>query len=298
MSPKPLPGSDGAPPKPPKSVGQLSRVVLSYARKQGQAEKRTRDWISSMAVAAVLERTGTGGLGAFFVLKGGVALEMRLAGQARATRDVDFSYRGPATEDVVTIIEEAIGEPYGLFTFQRTGKPLDMSRVNAVRLEIKVNFNGSDWGTVIIDVNRHEDAPVDIELVDAFDIHQAFGLDGPDRLPCLALHDHMAQKIHGMTLPPQSEERQNERVQDAVDVLLFRDHFSHAPAIGRLRKACEATFAARNTHPWPPKFEPPELWREDFAAMASELGMTVQDLDSAKRELGEFIRRIADERES
>jgi hypothetical protein len=270
-------------------------VVLSYARRQGQAEKRTRDWISSMAVAAVLERTGGGGLSAFFVLKGGVALEMRLEGRARATRDVDFSYRGPTTDDLVSVIEEAIAEPYGLFTFQRTGKPLDMSRVNAVRLEIKVNFNGSDWGTVIIDVNRSEDAPVDIELVDAFDIHQAFGLKGPDKLPCLSLHDHIAQKIHGMTLPPMSDERPNERVQDAVDVLLFRDHFSHARSMRRLRKACEATFAARNTHAWPPTFAPPESWREDFAAMASDLGMTVQNLDSARLELGGFIRRIARE---
>ena len=127
-----------------------------------------------MAVAAVLERTGGGGLSTHFALKGGVALEMRLQGRARATRDVDFAYCGPKTADLVSVIEEAISVPYGLFTFQRTGRALDMSRVNAVRLEIKVNFNGSDWGTVIIDVNRQEEAPIELELVDAFDIHQAF----------------------------------------------------------------------------------------------------------------------------
>lgn len=107
----------------------------------------------------------------------------------------------------------------------------------------------------------------------------------------------MAQKIHGMTLPSTREGRQNERVQDAVDVLLFRDHFSHARARQRLRKACVATFVARKTHAWPPKFEPPESWREDFAAMASDLGMAVQDLDSATEQLREFIRRIAEESE-
>src|ERR1700738_252024 len=120
MSPNPLPGADGPPPKPPRSVGQLTRVMLTYVRQQGQAEKRTRDWISSMVVAAALERTGGGGLSTFFALKGGVALEMRLAGRARATRDVDFSYRGPKTDDLLNVIEEAISVPYGLFTFQRT----------------------------------------------------------------------------------------------------------------------------------------------------------------------------------
>lgn len=293
MSPNPLLGADGPAPKPPRSVGQLTRVMLTYVRQHGLAEKRTRDWISNMVVAAALERTGGGGLSTFFALKGGVALEMRLAGRARATRDVDFSYRGPRTDDLVNVIEEAISLPYGLFTFQRTGKPLDMNRVNTVRLEIKINFNGSDWGTVIIDVNRREDAPVDLEMVDAFDIHGAFGLEGPDKLPCLSLHDHMAQKIHGMTLPRMNEERPNERVQDAVDVLLFRHRFADAAYRRRLRDACESTFMARGTHLWPPAFEPPELWREEFVAMANDLGLPIRDLDSAKRELHDFIDQIA-----
>lgn len=267
--------------------------MLTYVRQQGQAEKRTRDWISSMAVAAVLERTGGGGLNTFFALKGGVALEMRLEGRARATRDVDFTYRGPKTNDLQSVIEEAISTPYGLFTFQRTGKPLDMSRVNTLHLEVKVNFNGSDWGTVIIDVNRGEEAPVDLEMVDAFDIQRAFGLEGPDKLPCLSLHDHMAQKIHGMTLPAADGETPNERVQDAIDILLFRDQFDDEPYRRRLREACEATFVVRDTHLWPPTFDPPEFWREDFATMANDLGMPIRDLNSATRELRDFIQLVA-----
>lgn len=292
MSPQPLPGADGLAPKAPKSVGQLTRIMLTYARQHGQAEKRTRDWISNMAVAAVLERTGGGGLNTFFALKGGVALEMRLGGRARATRDVDFSYLGPTTNDLVSVIEEALSTPYGLFSFQRTGKPLDMNRVNTLRLEVKVNFNGSDWGTVIVDVNRGEEASVELEMVDAFDIQQAFGVQGPDKLPCLSLHDHIAQKIHGMTLPPSDEETLNQRVQDAVDVLLFRDQFEHGPSLLRLRDACEATFFVRGTHAWPPYFNPPEIWRADFATMASDLGLPIRDLHAATRELRDFIQRI------
>lgn len=293
MSPTPLAGATGPAPPAPRSVGQLTRVLLAWVREHGQAEKRTRDWISGMAVAAMLERTGDGGRNALFIMKGGMALEMRLGGRARATRDIDFSYRGPQTDDLVQVIEEALSIPYGSFTFQRTGKPLDMSRVNTVRVEVKVRFNGSDWGTVILDVNRGEDAPIDVEMVEAFDIRQAFGLEGPEWLPCLSLHDHMAQKIHGMTQPATHDASPNERVQDAIDVLLFRDGFVDAAARTRLRRACEATFTARATHAWPPIFAPPELWRGQFAAMAAEVGLEVRSLDDATRELRAFVRDVA-----
>lgn len=293
MTPSPLPGSSGPPPKTPQSIGQLTRLVLAYVRREGLAEKRTRDWISYMAIAGALERTGGGGVDAHFTLKGGVALELRLNGKARATRDLDLSYRGPATDDLAEAVAEALNASYGQFTFERTGKPLDMTRVNTVRIDIKVRFNGSEWGTVSIDVNRGEITPTDIEMVDAFDLKREFGLSGPDKLPCLSLHDHMAQKLHGMTLPPADGETQNERVQDAIDVLLIREHFSTPDAQRRLRLACESTFAARSAHAWPPSFNPPEEWRRTFTAMAQDLELSITDLDGATTEIQQFIARVA-----
>ena len=294
MTPSPLPGSSGPPPKSPKSIGQLTRLVLAYVRREGLAEKRTRDWISYMAIAGALERTGGGGVNAHFTLKGGVALELRLNGKARATRDLDLSCRGPATNDLVEAVGEALTTPYGRFTFERTGKTLDLTRVNTIRLDIKLRFNGSEWGTVSIDVNRGESTPTDIEMVDAFDIEREFGLGGPDKIPCLSLHDHMAQKLHGMTLPPANEDTQNERVQDAIDMLLIRDHFSTSNAQRRLRLACEATFAARSAHAWPPSFDPPEEWRQPFAVMAQALELAITDLDSATNEIRRFIARVTE----
>lgn len=293
MTPKSLPGATGSAPKSPLSVGQLHRLVLAYARQQGQTEKRTRDWISYMAVGGVLERTGGTGVDAHFTLKGGVALEMRRQGMARATRDLDLSYRGPETDDLVGVLEEALSNPYGRFTFQRTGKPLGLSRVNTMRMDIKVRFNGSEWGTVIIDVNQGEGVQTEVELVDAFDIEQAFGIEGPDKLPCLSLRHHMAQKLHGMTLPPLDKDTQNERVQDAIDVLLFREEFADEAWRARLREACEEIFTARGTHEWPPVFNPPEHWREAFSTMAKELGIPAAELDAATREIREFIQAVS-----
>ena len=121
MSPSPLPGSSGPPPKSPASIGQLTRLVLTYVRRVGLAEKRTRDWISYMAIAGTLELTGKGGVNAHFALKGGVALELRLKGRARATRDLDLSYRGPATNNLVEAVAEALKAPYERFTSSAPG---------------------------------------------------------------------------------------------------------------------------------------------------------------------------------
>ena len=288
-----LPGESGTPPTPPRSVGQLTKLVLAYAKRQGQSAKRTRDWISYMAVGGALERTGGQGIDAHFTLKGGVALELRRKGNARATKDLDVSYRGPETPDVVGVVEDALSTPYGRFTFQRTGTSFEMARVNTVRIDIKVRFNGSEWGTVIIDVNRGEGTRTEIDLVDAFDIEKAFGIQGPNQLPCLSLRHHIAQKIHGVTLPPIDANTPNERVQDAVDILLFQAEFPDDNSLAGLREACEELFKARGTHDWPPVFNPPAHWREEFATMAKELDISTPDLATAIGEIREFVRAIS-----
>ena len=290
---KARPAVSGPEPTPPRSAGHLARLVLAHARRQGQSEKRTRDWISYMAVGGALERTGGQGVDAHFTLKGGVALELRRQGRARATKDLDVSYRGPETMDLVSVVEEALSMPYGRFTFQRTGNPLSMPRANTVRIDIKVRFHGSAWGTVILDVNLGEGTSTEIEMVDAFDLGAAFGIQGPRQLPCLSLRHHIAQKIHGMTLPPINAESPNERVQDAIDILLFRDEFAAAAMLTGLREACEEIFRARASHDWPPAFSPPAHWREVYVTLAEELNIPTDDFDTATSEIRAFIRDVA-----
>jgi hypothetical protein len=81
--------------------------------------------------------------------------------------------------------------------------------------------------------------------VEAIALTDAFGVSGPAHLPCLPLRFHVAQKLHGMTLPPWRG-RQNERFRDLVDLLLLDALVVHDyPA---LRNACELVFDRRNTH--------------------------------------------------
>ena len=70
---------------PPPSAGVLARHAQAYARELGVAEGRVRAWVAYMIMAGTLERADGPG-GPRFIVKGGVALELRLRGRARATK--------------------------------------------------------------------------------------------------------------------------------------------------------------------------------------------------------------------
>ena len=101
----------------PRSVGVLAKYVLAYARASNLAEGRVRAWISYMITAGMLERTATTGQPPF-VIKGGVALELRLRNRARATKDLDVSLHHPDADLALTLEHALTGEPYQGFSFR------------------------------------------------------------------------------------------------------------------------------------------------------------------------------------
>ncbi len=241
-----------------------------------------------MALGGCLEAaTQARGEGRQFTLKGGVVMELRRRGAARATQDLDLTFHADHG-DIVTAVESAVAVPYGRFSFRRSGTPHHMVHVNAVRLELAVRFDGQTWGTIVVDVSRSDGDAVEVELVPAFDLESDFGIVGPSFLPCISARYHLAHKIHGMTsaLP---NALPNERVQDAVDALLLADLVGDLASV---RQACVAVFAARNQHRWPPTFTPSPVWADRFAVMASELEMEVRDLATASGQLTMLITAI------
>lgn len=292
MMPTSLPGVAGRAPKPPRSIGELVKRVRAYAKNQGTTERRTRDWISYMVLGAALERATGNGSDPCFSLKGGVVAELRLRGVARATEDLDTFYRGSTPAHVVQELDDVLAEPYGDFTFTRTEEPLEMKRANTLRMPIRVRYRGNDWGTISVDMSRGEPPGTDVERIEAFDLEQAFGLQGPRTLLCISLRHHMAQKLHGATRP-ETPDVPNERVQDVIDILLFREEFTTPETLAHLGVACESVFTQRATHTWPPTFQPPAAWRAAFAQMANEIGIPYAVIDEAIPEVRAFIDAIA-----
>lgn len=271
--------------KRPISARILNQWVDAHARQHELSPARVRNWVSHVVLGGALEQSGFNGAGRRFTIKGGVALEMRLRHLARATRDLDLILLA-SDADPVEELGVALARPYEGFAFRIRGDAQVMPN-GACRVEVALQYLGKSWGTVQVDVGRSEGEGTDVEMVEAIPL-APFGLDGPDSLPCLSLPYHVAQKIHGMTLPPLAG-RQNERFRDLLDLLLLREWVSDLDAV---RRACLDVFETRGTHPWPPRIAIPDHWVGPFQAMAVDVGVTPSDVHSAAIEVRQFLTRI------
>ena len=239
-----------------------------------------------MVMAGVLERAAASGQPRFMV-KGGVALELRLGNRARATKDIDLVLL-VGDDDLARTIERAVtGEVYQGFTFRRKGEPMLLDNGTA-NLEFAASYRGGAWTTVVVDIARAEPGESEMERLPAIPLKEAFGITGPVDLPCLPLRLHIAQKLHGMTLPPRSGKR-NERFRDLVDLLLMEELVTDYRG---LRDACEMVFRSRGTHEWPPTLAVPPHWVDPFARQARELDLPAADADAGMKRVRAFVERI------
>ena len=279
-------------PRPPRSEGELAKRVLVYARRQHLAEGRVRRWISHMVLCGAMIDRSQGASQPDFLIKGGVALELRLRRRARATRDLDVTLArcdGP----LIDAVESALQGEFEGFTFRRKGEPYVMPN-RVLRVEIAIQYKGRSWATVRLDVTTNELDTLEIEYIKAF-LLRPFGLTGPERLPCLALPYQIAQKIHAVS-ESRPQGRDNDRVRDMVDLLLLRGGGGGGGAIADLaavRAACQRVFDLRGTHSWPPTFEPPDWWVAEFEQSASEVGLREIGFAQALSAMRTFIGEIS-----
>lgn len=269
---------------PPPSVGKLDKYVLAYATAEGLAVGRVRHWISFMMLSGALDHAARQPNGPRFVVKGGVALELRLPGRARATDDLDVVVVC-GESNPIEAFDTALRAGYGECTFTRRPDVHPLGD-KGVRIWVQVAYRTQRWATIQVDLAHPDTADTETERLGGIPLAR-FGLSGPADVPCLSLRYHVAQKWHGMTrempggLP-------NDRFRDAVDLLLLRDLVCPAelPAV---RAACEETFRVRAEHAWPPTIAFPARWEQPFTAMAAGLELSTASLADAERELRAFL---------
>jgi len=109
------PKRQGAKPVRPEPKGAkakaLGALVRAFAAEQEIPEARARLWVAYLMLGGVLLRANRDREVPTYVIKGGVALELRLRERARATKDIDLSV-GVAAPDLVAHFEETLAEPY------------------------------------------------------------------------------------------------------------------------------------------------------------------------------------------
>lgn len=274
--------------KRPHSARVLERWAQEYATRHDLVKKRVQDWISYMVLASKLEIVSREPEGPTFVIKGGVALEMRLRDRARATTDIDLIVEVGGAENMVAALREALEGGYQGFTFRVKDEPYPMED-GSIRTQVVLEYRGRGWGTVQVDLSPREGHRLEREEVAPLDLG-FFGLEPAEGLSCLSVRYHLAHKIHGMTKSG-SEERPNDRVRDLLDVLLLRELVADGELSG-IREACVEVFEVRGEHNWPPEFRPPEFWGHEFETGAERLGLGITAFDEAVAEARAYIERI------
>jgi hypothetical protein len=268
----------------PKTEKQLGRLVSNYAEASGLGVRRVRQRVSAMAFLGALERVREEDSPRRFLIKGGIACELRFQNQARATRDIDALFRG-SLDELLTDFDTVFATPYSGFSFSYT-PPQAVRETGAHRFDIKLAYEGRGWATLRVEVSPPEGQAYEPESVPALSVSQ-FGLTGPTEVACLSLRYQIAQKIHACT--ERFANRENERVHDLIDLQLMEELIE---GYDRVKAACIEIFELRGTHAWPPTLTAEPTWPETYRELAAELDFPTKSLDEAITRVQTLIDRI------
>ncbi|MFQ5409500.1 MAG: nucleotidyl transferase AbiEii/AbiGii toxin family protein [Anaerolineales bacterium] len=260
----------------------LEDRLRTQSRVAGESLVRLRKMVAFERLLARMLATQPGA----WVLKGGLALQLRLGKRARTTKDMDVLLARPRPDLHALLIEAATQDLGDWFEFQ----------VERPTRRLPPEFGGQRFhAECILDGRRFErfqlDVGVDDRLVEPVEeltmpgLLTFAGLD-PTIAPCYPLVQQIAEKLHAYTLPRVSGE--SSRVKDLVDILLLAEMYEYEGAT--LRRAIQATFEARGTHPLPAHLpEPPGTWAPPFRKLADEVGLEQRDLTDAGRAAHAFL---------
>jgi hypothetical protein len=239
-----------------------------------------------------------------WLLKGGYALELYLAGQARSTLDLDLSVPDPGrfqpstaasqraspTRVVYERLQQAAERNMGdgfefLVSYpreERTGAP-----GGGGRCPVEARLAGRPFARFHLDIGLGDVVLDQPDWVEGSPLLDFAGIPAA-RVALYPPAQQFAEKVHAYTFPWQ--DRDNTRVKDLVDLVLLADSGRLEP--GRVKRALGATFETRRTHPLPLRLpEPPLAWEDSYAALAQELGLSVLTLHAAHAHLDAYWQR-------
>jgi hypothetical protein len=264
----------------PKSPERLEKRLARVAREQGIDQERLRRWVSFLALCGVLERAMQEGVLGAYYLKGGVAMELRFAQHARATKDLDLGIEGSRTTRMQTL-SDVLRLTFDQFTFRVKARTRDMEQADTIRVEVAVQYRTRSWQTIEVDLG-----PATAGQIDLVDPHvqglAELGIPVTSPVRCLGLSDQVAQKLHACTGPGATG-----RARDVLDILLI-------DALGELNypetaDAARRVFDQRATHAFPPVFIMPGEWRPELETMAIELEFPIKAAAAIEQRFREII---------
>jgi hypothetical protein len=269
----------------PKPRERLEKTLARVAREQGIDQERLRRWVSFLALCGALDRAIHTGILAGYYLKGGVAIELRFAENARATKDLDVGMEG-ARADRLRSLTEALAAGFDEFTFRIKAQTRDMEQADTIRVQVAIQYRTRAWQTIEVDLGPANAGAVDLIEPRVRGVAE-LGIPVVSPVRCLNLAEQVAQKLHACTGPAAAG-----RARDVLDILLI-------DALGQLDYAAVAdaarrVFAQRATHAFPPLFAMPPEWGPELEAMAGELGFALDSAAEIERRFIELIRVLTE----
>lgn len=263
--------------------------MLGEASKHtGVAAGRLRRWLGFMVVAAMLDEARHVDDGEpLFLVKGGVAMELRVDIGARATKDLDTAFR-ESMEVVADHLDPALRAGHGDFTATRTELE-PVKDTGAVRCDIKLAYRGKSVITVKMEVAAVEGGMGnDIDHVPAKSLDHV-GLTGPDTIACVAVRWQIAQKLHACT--EVFDDGENDRFRDLIDLQLLGELVADDEWTA-VKEACLEVFGGREKHEWPPDVTVHDSWISGYGSLADETGFAIVDVHAAATAVARLIDRI------
>jgi nucleotidyltransferase AbiEii toxin of type IV toxin-antitoxin system len=274
--------------RPPHNAQVLERWAREWADAERVPVARVQRLVSYMVIAAMLDTMRGADGEPLFLIKGGVAMELRLALRARATQDLDAAFRATA-EEMIERLDDALEAGHAGFTASRTAAQ-EGGETRAVRVGVKLAYRRRPWATVPLEISSAEGrSGAEFERVPARPL-DPLGIEVPAEIPCVSLRYQIAQKLHACT-QVFDDGPANSRFRDLIDLLLLRELLA-ADHLLSVRAACVETFELRATHPWPPTVAIGAAWAPAYAQLAAAAGFHVTDVEDAAERVRALIAEI------
>lgn len=204
-----------------------------------------------------------------WVLKGGFALELRLGGSARTTKDIDIDWNVDEQEAVELLLDAAAMRLDDLFEFSVERSRMDDDLLGGgQRWTLTARLAGRDFERMAIDIGFATTPVLEPETVTSSHL-----LDFADvealRVPALAIEQHVAEKLHAYTRTYASD-KPSSRVKDLVDLVVIA--YTTTIDAEKLERATGAIFERRATDPVPAAVPaPPVDWAPGWRRLVADL---------------------------
>lgn len=228
-----------------------------------------------------------------WVVKGGMAMEVRIGNRARMTRDLDLAIRdGAGGSGVHVLLSQALhddptGDGFDFAIPSPEPRSADQLGQAGWRFHVDVRLAGRTFERVRVDVVERSDELVATERLALPDLLGFAGIESAT-VEAADRAQQFAEKLHALT---RDYGRPNSRVRDLIDIVLLIEG-GLAPD-GGLAETVVHVFHTRGTHAVPTELaDPPGDWRDRYPDEASQLEVGAATLDEALDLVRSFWREV------